>query len=126
MTSDAARIVLIDDDEFVVDALSTVLELWGHRVATARCGDLSCPEFRRIAEAPDGVPDVIIADFRLPNGVNGMDAIAHLYAAWGREVPAILLSGEDSIEPQAAGVLCLRKPIDANRLRGALNDVMTR
>ncbi len=120
-------VVLIDDDEFVGDALRTVLESWGYRVALSMCGDPSCQGFREILATAEA-PDLMIVDYRLPRNVTGLDAIATLRGLYGDHIPAILLSGEDqspvSETAGARGLHWLQKPIDPGRLRSAVRHAL--
>jgi CheY-like chemotaxis protein len=63
-------------------------------------------------------------DYRLPDGRNGLDAIAMVRAACDRDVPAIIVSGESSSEElariKAAGVMLLHKPVSPAKLRAML------
>jgi two-component system, sensor histidine kinase len=66
----------------------------------------------------------MIIDFRLGRGIDGLDAITALRAAFGRATPAVLVSGESEAEAlariQASGVLLMHKPVPPARLRSVL------
>ena len=68
-------------------------------------------------------PDVIIADYVLDDGENGLDAIAALRSRHG-VIPAVLVSADRSAElklrAQAADVTLLHKPLELHRLRAVL------
>jgi CheY-like chemotaxis protein len=69
-------IVLADNDPAIIDLVSTDLELEGHRVvATALTGD----------DAVDACdkhhPDVLVVDYRMPPGLDGLETIRRVREA---------------------------------------------
>jgi CheY-like chemotaxis protein len=75
-------------------------------------------------------PDVLLCDYNLRGSVNGIETIMHLRAALGRNVSAIVMTGDtrsqtaDSISAQ--GVSLLIKPFVADELLEALRGQETR
>jgi hypothetical protein len=112
-------VIVIENDEDVRAGMISVLEDWGTSPLEAR--DLAGAEtlIDDIGEAPD----VIIADYLLDEGKNGLDAIAALRAAHG-PVPAVLVSADRSTELRLkaleAGITLLHKPLELHRLRAVL------
>jgi CheY-like chemotaxis protein len=112
-------IVVIDDEESVRLGMQSLLESWGCKCVVA--GDAT--------EALTGLygrtPDFIVADLRLRDGDNGIDAIRQLRAQLGESVPAVLISGDTATEQlrkvSAAGLTMMHKPLKAVRLRALLN-----
>ena len=43
-------------------------------------------------------PDLVIADYNLPNGLNGLQIVAGLRETLGHEIPAIILTGDISTD----------------------------
>ena len=120
-------IVVIDDDDFVVDAIRTILELWGFRVATARCADDDCPDFVRLADPGADRPVLIVSDYRLPRSVTGLDAIDRLRATFGAEIPAVLLTGNSGDQLPGLderGIVHLLKPVEAADLKQVIADLV--
>jgi two-component system, sensor histidine kinase len=112
-------VMAIENDADVLAGMVSVLEDWGTSPLEAR--DLRDAE-ALIADV--GVaPDVVIADYVLDDGANGLDAIAALRAEHG-PIPAVLVSADRSVElaerAQAAGTTLLHKPIELHRLRAVL------
>lgn len=68
--------------------------------------------------------DLIIADYRLGDGITGLDAIQSLSNAVGNTVPAIIITGDTSParlrDVNASGALLLHKPIEVDELRDAI------
>ena len=64
--------------------------------------------------------DVVISDFQLGNGRNGLELLERLRAEAGRDLPAVILSGDTSPVLAAietvSRVALLRKPVDARQL----------
>jgi signal transduction histidine kinase/ActR/RegA family two-component response regulator len=114
-----ARILVVDDEPDVRDGTERLLTRWGCDVIGA--GDV---ENARCAYANGEGPDAMIIDFRLGRGIDGLDAITALRAAFGRATPAVLVSGESEAEAlariQASGVLLMHKPVPPARLRSVL------
>ena len=87
-----AYILIVDDDPDVRELLELYLNGEGHRTATAPDGVAA------LALATRGSlrPDLILADYNLPNGMDGLQVAAKLRDALHREVPVIILTGDIS------------------------------
>lgn len=85
-------ILIVDDDPDVRELLEQYLNGEGHRTATAPDGVTA------LALATRGTirPDLILADYNLPNGMDGLQVAAKLRDALHREVPVIILTGDIS------------------------------
>jgi len=117
------RIVVVDDDPAVVDAMRALFASW---TAIAAGGDAAASALAALAAddrtSRSGV-DLIIADLRLGNGASGIEAIAELRSRLGMETPALIVSGDTSAaaraEVESAGIRLLLKPVVAATLREA-------
>jgi CheY-like chemotaxis protein len=83
--------------------------------------------------APDhvhGPVDLLLVDMRLDHGDDGVAAISRLRRQWGRDVPALILTGDTAIGTReriaASGLPMLEKPVSALRLRSALTRLLQR
>jgi CheY-like chemotaxis protein len=109
-------VLVIEDDAAVRDALELVLGLEGYPIRVADSAAAAEAIFaRRGAEI-----DVVISDYHLEDGRNGLELLAKLRAAASRDLPAVILSGDTSsvlnhIE-SVSRVKLLRKPVDARQL----------
>lgn len=117
-------IVVVDDEASVRLGMQTLLESWG-------CRCIAAPGAQEaIDELHNRKPDFIIADFRLRDNQNGIDAVRALRAACGGSIPAVVLSGDTAVERlrevSAAGLTMLHKPLKAVRLRALLNHEFAR
>ena len=117
----ARHVQLIDDEPHVLQGLSLLLTGWGMRVSG------SSTAARALEAAAGPPPDLIIADYRLQDGVTGLDAIATLRRRWG-ELPAIVVTADHGADVQAevsaAGLYLLHKPVRPARLRSLITHVL--
>lgn len=91
-----ARILLIDDDASLLDALSMAFEDAGHTVLTAADG------IRGFERARTDRPDAIVSDVNMP-GLDGMSLCRKLREA-GDGVPLVLLTSRDNEIDEALGL----------------------
>src|SRR5580704_17247183 len=87
-------VVVIDDDALVLEATGGLLRSWGCQVVAAESYDEAMTKLSEIGRRPD----LIVCDYRLPEGPTGVDAIETLCDAI--EIPALLISG-DANSPQS-------------------------
>ncbi len=75
-------------------------------------------------------PDIILADYNLPNGINGLQVAAKLREALHREVPVIILTGDISTSTlgDIARYDCvqLSKPVKLTELTLTIERLLTR
>jgi two-component system, sensor histidine kinase len=116
-TRAAKLVVVIDDDPLVLEATAGLLRSWGCQVVAAE----SCNEAMTKLFAIGRRPDLIVCDYRLPQGPTGVDAIGMLRGAF--EIPALLISG-DAASPRSddGGYRLLHKPVNAAAFRALLVD----
>ncbi|TAD73608.1 MAG: response regulator [Sphingomonadales bacterium] len=116
-------IALVEDDPSVREALEALLTDAGHTVISASDG----PE--ALALASDGaiLPDLVLTDYNLPGGMNGVVVLANLRAVLKQHLPGIVLTGDISTEALAeieqADCLLLSKPVTAAKLHAAIRKV---
>jgi signal transduction histidine kinase/ActR/RegA family two-component response regulator len=113
-------ILIIDDEAAIREAVRLLLKSWGYAVLAAGSGD----EMLATVVSAGARPDLILCDFRLRGGENGIDAIARMRAACGYHAPAVLVTGDTApdrlTEAQAAGLPLLHKPVAPGRLRAVV------
>lgn len=118
------RILLVDDNPDVRQALMLTLTEWGF-VVNDFADIVSMESFLRQGGA---VPDLIISDFELGGEDTGDQAIAAAHHALDREVPAFIVTGaEDEAVWQkihSSGFTALRKPVRPARLRAMINHLL--
>ena len=112
----SAVILVVEDEPSVREMLALVLEKEGHRATAVEDGRKALELARRGAIRPD----LVLADYNLPNGMNGLQVVAGLRKALDREVPAIILTGDISTdalrEIAHGGHQHLNKPVGAREL----------
>lgn len=121
-------IMVVEDERDVLDAMTQLLALDGHRVyagqTAAEVQEIYSSHLREGELAGKPSVDLIITDYRLGSGVTGLEAIRCLCAHIGRAVPAIVVTGDTSPsrlkEVTASGVLILHKPITGDEIRDAI------
>ncbi len=113
-------VLVIEDDQAVLRSMEAILGKWGCDVMSA--GSIEIAE-QRIAEKPE--IDLILADYRLRDNTNGVQAIERVRTKLNRNVPAILITGDtapDRInEARRSGNVLLHKPVAPAVLRNAIN-----
>jgi signal transduction histidine kinase/CheY-like chemotaxis protein len=118
------RIVVIDDEAAIREAMSALLTSWGHEVVTAGSGEEAA---RRLA-GQAARPDLIICDYRLRDGEDGIAVIERLRACHDEPIPAMLITGDTApdrlAEAQASGFLLLHKPVPNSKLRAAIGNLL--
>lgn len=113
-------ILIIEDEPEVRALLELVLAEEGHRVTSAFDGhDAIDVVTRRNIR-----PDLIVADYNLPNGMNGLEVTARLREKLHRDIPVLILTGDISTstlrEIAAQKCLQLAKPVKAASLLEAV------
>jgi two-component system CheB/CheR fusion protein len=87
-------ILVVEDDPELRELLALSLGEEGHRVARAYDG----AEAMQLVEREDFRPDLILADFNLPNRLNGLEVAARVREKLHRNVPVVILTGDISIK----------------------------
>jgi two-component system nitrogen regulation response regulator NtrX len=108
-----ARLLVVDDEKGIRDALAQLFEYEGLEVATAEDG----PE--GIDKAAEWNPDVIFLDVKMP-GLDGLDVLARLKDADPGAL-VIMISGHGTIDTAVEATRkgaydFLEKPLDSDRL----------
>ena len=119
-STDAVRrtgvILVVEDDPEVRGLLELVLGEEGHRAATAPDGVAALD---LVTRGPIR-PDLIIADYNLPNGLTGLQFIGKVREKLHREIPVIILTGDISTvtlrEIALQNCVQLNKPVKLGEL----------
>jgi two-component system CheB/CheR fusion protein len=116
--------LVVEDDPEVCGLLELLLREEGHHVATALDGAAALEWMARGTVRPD----LIVADYNLPNGMNGIEVAAKLRERGHREIPVIILTADISIAAlrSISGYDCvqLNKPVKAAELRRAVDNLL--
>ncbi len=112
----SGTILVVEDEPEVRELLEMVLEDEGHRVAAARDGRLALEAVAKRSVQPD----VLLVDYNLPNGLNGLQLVGRLRETLQRELPAIVLTGDISTttlrEVASRECVQLNKPVNVVKL----------
>ena len=92
----AQRILVVDDEESIVDAVATSLRYEGFDVARASTGRGA------LASAQEHPPDLIVLDIMLPD-LDGLEVTRRLRQD-GLRVPVLFLTARDALEHKIAGL----------------------
>ncbi len=117
----AGSILVVEDNSEVRELLELLLKHEDYHVASAPDGVAALALVKREAFRPD----LIIADYNLPNGMNGLDVVATLRKDQQTEIPVIILTGDISTATLRKIALrnCvqLNKPMKPNELKQVIN-----
>jgi two-component system response regulator MprA len=117
------RILVVDDDRAVRDALRRALSLAGYEVAQAEDGEQA---LERIAQS---VPDAVVLDIGLP-GVDGLEVCRRVRMI-GNRVPILMLTARDAVSDRIDGLDVgaddyMVKPFDVGELKARLRALLRR
>jgi two-component system response regulator MprA len=117
------RILVVDDDRAVRDALRRALALAGYEVELASDGREA---LERVA---DRVPDALVLDVGMPE-VDGLEVCRRLRRA-GDRVPILIVTARDAVADRVDGLDAgaddyLVKPFDVDELKARLRALLRR
>jgi two-component system nitrogen regulation response regulator NtrX len=116
-----ARILIVDDEESIGDALQQVFEYEGHQVQVARNG----PDGLSMAEKVP--PDVTFLDVKMP-GMDGLEVLERVRAE-DPQALVVMISGHGTIDTAVEATRkgaydFLEKPLDTDRLLVTLRNAL--
>src|SRR5262249_44565377 len=117
------RVLVVDDDRAVRDALRRVLTLAGYEVQMAEGGA------EAIEAVVQAVPDAVVLDVGMPE-VDGLQVCERLRRL-GNRVPILMLTARVEVSDRVAGLDAgadgyLVKPVDVDELKARLRAVLRR
>lgn len=116
----AAKVVVIDNDLSVIDAMRVLLDRWG---CDARFG-VRLEDIDAIVSEGRFRPDIILADYHLDRGECGVDAVRLLRDSFKSDLPAIVITADhtEALQETVRGGRCeiLRKPVKPAELRALM------
>jgi two-component system OmpR family response regulator len=90
------RVLVVDDEPSIVDAVATALRYEGFEVEEATNGRAA------LSSAQDRPPDLMVLDVMLPD-LDGLEVTRRLRSG-GIKVPVLFLTARDSVEDKVAGL----------------------
>ncbi len=91
-----SRVLVVDDEPSIVDAVATALRYEGFEVAEASTGGAALRSVRRCP------PDLVVLDVMLPD-LDGLEVTRRLRVE-GIRVPVLFLTARDALEDKLAGL----------------------
>jgi two-component system OmpR family response regulator/two-component system alkaline phosphatase synthesis response regulator PhoP len=122
-TKSSRRIMVVDDEPLVCDAVRMLLSLDGHKVETALSGELALGKFE------PGKYDLIVLDYAMP--VMKGDQLAATIRERAPQQPILMLTAHgEQVRASASAMkvidLVLDKPFQLDTLRAGVADVLSR
>jgi signal transduction histidine kinase len=119
-----AKVLVIDNDEAVLEAMQSLLQRWSCKVVLVR----DPAELDRFIAA-GARPDIVLADYHLDRGACGVAAVERLRAAVADpELPAVIITADHSPtvadKVRAGGCELLLKPVKPAELRALMHHLM--
>jgi signal transduction histidine kinase/FixJ family two-component response regulator len=113
------RIVIIEDDQISLEAMTVLLAQWGAMVLASSSGEQALA----LIDEKHFAPEIIISDYRLRNQETGLEAIQKIRSALHLNLPAVIVTGElefASLVGDRNEQWVLKKPVDAWQLKSAI------
>jgi two-component system response regulator MprA len=120
---EGVRVLIVDDDRSVRDALRRALTLGGYEVETAEGGQ------QGLTEVAATSPDAVVLDVGMPD-IDGIEVCRRLREA-GNRVPILMLTARDAVADRIDGLDAgaddyVVKPFDIGELKARLRALMRR
>jgi len=119
------RLLAVEDDARLLEAIAVCLEQEGYQVMTARNGNEA---FVRIAET---IPDLIVSDIMMPRG-DGFSLVKNLRSNPRTDlIPVVFLTAKDGRNNRLNGIRAgvdayLTKPFEPEELVATIENILTR
>ena len=114
--STTGEILLVEDDPDLRDLFAQFLEAEGHRVLSAVDG----PAALELLKGGACQPAIMLSDFNLPGGLDGLELAAKVRASLGRKIPVAILTGDISAATMRdvghEGCVHISKPVNLPQL----------
>ena len=119
-----SRIWVLDNDAAICAGMRTLLEAWGCQVVTA----LSEEDLARQVDNYHADADLLIADYHLDDGHNGVDAVALVNSRRSTPLPALMITANYSNElkqqMRELGHTLMHKPVRPMKLKTAMSHLL--
>ena len=122
LTLEDRLILVVEDETAVREGLVVLLQAWGARVLAF---DTIEAVEAWVGSPAVETPDLLLVDYRLPQGRTGIDALVALRARWpAQRLPAIMITGSSLGGHEDEAVIhdyhLLIKPVLPNKLRAMI------
>jgi len=117
-------VLVIDDEGAVQEGMAALLRKWQCEVLTAGSGKEMLQQLVTVQR----LPDLIICDYRLRAGENGIEVVEMLRSEFNVDIPAVLVTGDTAPDrlrdAEASGLPILHKPLNPARLRTLIANLL--
>ena len=121
---EAKLIVVVDDQPSIIEGLAMLFESWGFEVLSA----LSLQQLEERLVTVKVRPSLVVADYYLPAGQTGAQAVEMVRQHVSDQVPAIILTGETRPEVQkeveGQGYQLVYKPVQIAPLKKLVDSLI--
>jgi PAS domain S-box-containing protein len=121
-----ATVMAIEDDSALLQSIGRLLPAWGIAVIAESTSEAALSEALRRALTPE----LLLVDYRLPQGRNGIDEVMRVRGELGVEIPAIIVTGDTdpgiTLEIEARGLQVAHKPVRPARLRALMASLLAK
>ncbi len=122
MTVGDSKILVIEDDFAILEGMSLLLETFGFQVLKAIDSEQAL-EISKVSR-----PDLIIADYRLPGSIDGLELIDAIRDQHEICMPAVLVTGDTAPDrmrkTESADVVVLHKPVEPEVLESTITEAL--
>jgi len=112
----SGRILVIEDDMQVADALKNLFETAGNKISIASSKEEAIATVEHVGD----VPDLIVSDYHLIGRATGVDAIGAIRELLGHNIPAFIITADTAALPHDARTIkncsIMNKPVDSDRI----------
>jgi signal transduction histidine kinase len=119
-----ALVLVIDDEGAVQEGMAALLRKWQCEVLTAGSGKEMLQQLINVQR----LPDLIVSDYRLRGGENGIEVVELLRNEFNVDIPALLVTGDTAPDrlrdAEASGLPILHKPLNPARLRTLIANLL--
>ena len=121
----AGMVLIVEDDPEVRELLELTLKDAGHRATAVPDGHAAVEIVSRGALRPD----LVLADYNLPNGMNGLEVTAKLREVVHHRLPSIILTGDISTatlrDIARQDCILLHKPVKMTELTQIIQTLLS-
>ena len=120
----SAIALIIEDEDSVRKGMIALLQSWGCQVVVAAAARSALRAISRSKRSPD----IVIADYHLDHGANGLMAVEKVREVCG-PIPALIVTADrsrevlDSVRRQ--GISALHKPLKPAKLRALISHLLS-
>ena len=118
------HILCVDNDPNILAGMKALLEGWGCVVLVANDEGTALEALRQ------RIPDLVIADYQLDDGVTGLQLVEALSMASNRDFPVLVITANNTEDirrlAEEQGHMFMAKPVKPARLRALMSSLLNR